>query len=428
MRELPAEGTNRMHENTCLVRSPRVLDLTTHDGYLCGRILADMGADVLKVEKPGGDPDRRIGPFYRQTPDRERSLSWFAYNANKRGVTLNLDSGDGRQIFRTLARKADFLIESFRPGYMDRLGLGYAALREINPQIVYTSITPFGQTGPYRHFKGSDLVVMAMSGLLYMTGQPGEAPLRISFPQSFLLASAHAAAASMIAHFYREATGLGQHVDVSARECVLWETSNAVPSWKLNQKILKRAGSYMSGRWADIKQKLLWKCRDGYVVFYVISGGFGLKTNRGIVEWLQEEGLATKLLMDVDWANFDLSRQTQEVQDQMEAPIAELFSRHTKAELYDQALRRKIMLCPVSTSRDICENTQLHSRNFWVEVEHPEIPDRITYPGPFARLSETPLAAASRAPLPGEHNREIYEEELSFSEKDLALLHQSGII
>jgi benzylsuccinate CoA-transferase BbsE subunit len=417
-----------MQEKKCLVRSPRVLDLTNMDGYLCGRILADLGADVVKVEKPGGDPGRRIGPFYQQTPNRERSLFWLAYNANKRSVTLNLDSGDGRQILKKLARKADFLIESFPPGYMDELGLGYDTLSEINPHMIYTSITPFGQTGPYKNFKASDLVVMAMSGLLYMTGCPGEAPLRISFPQSFLLAAAHAAAASMIAYFHRETTGRGQHVDVSARECVLWEISNAVPSWKLNQKILKRVGSYMSGRWANIKQKLLWKCRDGYVVFYIISGGFGVKTNRGIVAWLQEEGLATELLEGVDWADFDMSKQTQEMQDQMEAPIAELFSRHTKAELYNEALKRRIMLCPVSTARDIFENAQLQARNFWVEVEHPEIPARISYPGPFAKLSETPLAIARKAPLPGEHNLEIYEKELALCQRDLRFLRQSGII
>ena len=123
-----------------------------------------------------------------------------------------------------------------------------------------------------------------------------------------------------------------------------------------------------------------------------------------------------------------MSKQTQEIQNQMEAPIAELFSRHTKAELYNEALKRKIMLSPVSTARDICENAQLHARNFWVEVDHPEIPAGITYPGPFARLSESPLASARRAPLPGEHNQEVYEKELAFSKRDLRLLHQSGII
>jgi crotonobetainyl-CoA:carnitine CoA-transferase CaiB-like acyl-CoA transferase len=417
-----------MEEKKCLARSPRVLDLTNNNGYLCGRILADLGADVIKIERPGGDPDRRIGPFYQHSPNAERSLVWFAYNANKRGITLKLDSGDGQRIFKTLVRNADFIVESFPPGYMDELWLGYADLSELNPRIIYTSISPFGQTGPYKNYKASDLVVMAMSGLLCITGKPDAPPVRISFPQSFLLASAHAAAASLIAHFYREKTGQGQHVDVSAQECVLWEISNAVPLWELNHKILKRAGSYLSGRWTDTKQKLLWRCKDGYIIFYILGGDFGLKTNRAIAAWLQEEGLASELMATFDWTVFDMSCQTQEMQEQMEAPIAELFLKYTKAELYGQALRRKIMLCPVSTARDIFENTQLDARSFWAKVDYPEIPAQITYPGPFARLSETPLARPKKAPLPGEHNLEIYERELGFSKRDLVLLQQSGII
>jgi len=419
---------NRMEEKKCLVQSPRVLDLTNKNGYLCGRILADLGADVIKIERPGGDPDRGIGPFYQQTPDPGKNLVWLAYNANKRGITLKLDSTDGRQILKTLVNNADFLIESFPPGYMDELGLGYADLHQLNPRMIYASISPFGQTGPYRNFKASDLVVMAMSGLLYITGKPDAPPVRISFPQSFLLAGAHAAAASLVAYFHREKVGKGQYVDVSARECVLWELSNAVPLWELNHKILKRAGSYLSGRWTDTKQKLLWRCKDGYVIFYILGGDFGLKTNRAIAAWLQEEGLASELMATFDWKAFDMSCQTQEMQEQMEAPIAELFLKYTKAELYNQALKRKIMLCPVSTARDIFENTQLDARNFWVNVDYPEIPAQILYPGPFAKLSETPLTRLKKAPLPGEHNLEIYEKELGFSKKDLVLLQQSGII
>jgi crotonobetainyl-CoA:carnitine CoA-transferase CaiB-like acyl-CoA transferase len=417
-----------MNENKCLIRSPRVLDLTDKNGFLCGKILAELGADVIKVERPGGDPDRCIGPFYHQIANRENSLLWFAYNANKRGITLNIDSMDGRQIFKTLARNVDFIIESFPPAYMDGLGLGYSNLSEINPRIIYTSITPFGQTGPYRNFKASDLVVMAMSGLLYITGRPDEPPVRISFPQSFMLAAAHAAAASMIAYFHLETTGRGQQVDVSAQECVLWEISNAIPLWELNQKNLKRVGSYLSGRWTDTRQKLLWRCKDGYVIFYIMGGDFGLKTNRAIVAWLQEEGLASEYIANVNWLDLDMSKQTQEIQDRLEAPIAELFLKHTKAELYGEALKRKIMLCPVSTAKDICENSQLIARNFWVDIDYPELKTKITHPGPFAKLSETPLSMATKAPSPGEHNVEIYERELGFSKRDLELLCQSGII
>jgi crotonobetainyl-CoA:carnitine CoA-transferase CaiB-like acyl-CoA transferase len=311
---------------------------------------------------------------------------------------------------------------------MDKLELSYSNFNQINPRIIYTSITPFGHTGPYKNYKASDLVVMAMSGLMYITGRPDEAPLRISFPQSFLLASAHAAAATMIAHYYRETTGQGQHVDVSAQECVLWEISNAIPLWELNQEILKRAGSYMSGRWNGTKQRLLWPCQDGYVVFYILGGAFGAKTNRAIVEWMQEEGSAPEYLTSFDWTIFDMAKQTQEMENQIEAPIAQFFMRHTKNELYQEAQKRGIMLCPVSTEKDIIENPQLKARNFWLNIEHPELSKSINYPGPFARLSETPLAIKRKAPLIGEHNSEIYEEELGLSKSDLKILHQSGVI
>jgi crotonobetainyl-CoA:carnitine CoA-transferase CaiB-like acyl-CoA transferase len=417
-----------MEEKKCLLNSPRVLDLTNGNGYLCGRILAEMGADVIKIEKPGGDQDRNMGPFFQNCQHPEKSLYWFAYNANKRGITLNIESKDGQNILKSLVSKADFVIESFATGYMDELELGYSQLKAINPRMIYTSITPFGNTGPYKDFKGSDLEIMAMSGLMYITGSPDGAPLRISFPQSYLLASAHAAAASMVAYYYRETTGLGQYVDVSAQECVLWEISNAIPLWELNNIILKRAGSYLSGRWQNVKQKLLWRCSDGFVVFYIIGGDFGVKTNRATVAWLQEEGLAPEFLINIDWKAFDMAKQSQESLCEIEAPIAVLFAKYTKEELYREALKRKIMLCPVCTAKDIVENEQLKARDFWVKVDHPELSTSISYPGPFAKLSKTPLTIQKRAPLIGEHNLDIYQKELGLAQCDLALLRQSGVI
>jgi crotonobetainyl-CoA:carnitine CoA-transferase CaiB-like acyl-CoA transferase len=417
-----------MEKKNGLLTYFRVLDLTNENGFLCGKILADLGADVIKIEKPGGDPARHIGPFYHQNPHSERSLYWFAYNANKRGITLNLETKDGQQILKKLAGKADFIIESFPTGYMDKLELGYSNLSQINPRIIFTSITPFGHTGPYKDYKASDLVVMAMSGLMYITGKPDGAPLRISFPQAFLLASSHAAAASMIAHYHRERTGEGQHIDVSAQECVLWEISNAMPLWELNQKVLKRVGSYLTGRWSDTYQKLLWPCLDGYVVFYILGGAFGVKTNRAIIEWMKEDGIDPEFLVDFDWANLDMGQQTIQMQNEIEEHIAKLFLRHTKEELYQEAQKRGIMLCPVSTAKDICENKQLKARDFWQEIKHPELSASILYPGCFAKLSETPLTIRKRAPLPGENNPEIYENELGLSKSKIDLLYQSGII
>jgi crotonobetainyl-CoA:carnitine CoA-transferase CaiB-like acyl-CoA transferase len=417
-----------MESEKSILKSRRVLDLTDDKGFLCGKILADLGADVIKIEKPGGDVSRRRGPFYQGIPDPEKNLYWFAYNINKKGITLDIESEKGRQIFTKLAQKADFVIESFTPGYLERLNLSFTALGKINPRIIMTSITPYGQTEPRCQYKATDIDVMAMGGLMYITGNPDQPPLRISLPQAFLLASAHGAAASMIAHYHRETTGEGQHVDVSAQECVIWEIANAMPLWELNHNVLRRAGSYMSGRWTGTKQRLLWKCKNGYVLFYILGGAFGVKTNRAIVKWMEEERIAPEFLQDFNWDAFDMATQTQEMQDQIEIHIGKLFALFTKEELYNQALKRGIMLCPVNTSKDILENTQLKARHFWVDVKHPELDTDIKYPGVFAKLTETPLKIKRRAPLIGEHNLEIFQGELEYSESEIKELRDIGVI
>jgi crotonobetainyl-CoA:carnitine CoA-transferase CaiB-like acyl-CoA transferase len=164
----------------------RVLDLADVKGMLCGKILADLGADVIRVEPPGGDPGRNIPPFYNDIPDPEKNLYWFGFNTNKRGITLDLETDDGRDRLKRLTESSDFVIESFPPGYMDSLGLGYSALSQSNPQIIVTSITPFGQTGPYKDYKASDIEIMAMSGLMYLCGDPDRPPVRCSFPLSYI--------------------------------------------------------------------------------------------------------------------------------------------------------------------------------------------------------------------------------------------------
>ena len=185
----------------------RALDLTDAKGFLCGKILADLGVDMIKIEKPGGDPSRNKPPFYHDIPDPEKSLYWFAYNTNKRGITLDLECDEGQNMFKKLAEKADFVIESFPPGYLAKLGLDYKRLAEINPGIIMTSITDFGQTGPYSNYKGSDLVVQALGLMLSQIGDPDRAPLRISVPQTYMFACAEAAEGTMMAHYYRGSDG-----------------------------------------------------------------------------------------------------------------------------------------------------------------------------------------------------------------------------
>jgi benzylsuccinate CoA-transferase BbsE subunit len=397
-------------------------------GFLCGKILADLGAEVIKVEKPGGDPSRDHGPFYHNIRDPEKSLYWFAYNLNKKGITLDIETAEGREIFKKLVGRADFVIESFPPGYLDGLGLGYADLSAVSPRIVMTSITPFGQRGPYRDYQGSDLTLLAMGGLLYITGYQDRPPLRISVPQSWLLAGSSAAASSMIAHYYRARTGEGQHVDVSIQASITWALTNVIAHWELEGINLSRQGSVLSGRFGKITQRILWPCRDGFVAYVIFGGSLGVSMgNRRLAAWLDEEGIADDFLREFDWEGYDLAVAVQEEQDRLEAYAGKLFLRHTKRELYEEGLKRDIKIFPAYSPKDIMADPQLRSRDFWVRVAHPELDDTLTYPGPFYRTSRGDHGAPSRPPLIGEHNREVYTQ-IGISNEELARLKHDGVI
>lgn len=405
----------------------RVLDLTDYKGFLCGKILADLGADVIKIEPPGGDPSRSIGPFYREIPEVENSLLWHAYNANKRGITLNVGTSDGREIFKNLTKIADFIIESFPPGHIESLGLGYSVLSQVNPRIIMTSITSFGQTGPYRDFKSCDLVDFAMSGLMYLTGDPDRAPVQISFPHACLHASAQAAVATLAACYYREKTGKGQQVDVSIHQSLPATTLHAIPYWLMSQVILRRAGQCRVG-WGSVLIRQTWQCKDGFVSFIVGGGGLRAKGNRALVRWMDSEGMSTDFLKCTDWESLDMAKVTSETVESIQEPLARFFKTHTKAELYEEGMKRRVDIYPVTTCKDIVENPQLKARGFWVKLQHPELDTSVTYPGAFLKASENPMKMRYRAPHIGEHNCSVYLNELGLSMPALHVLKQSGVI
>lgn len=407
----------------------RVLDLTDERGSLCGRILSDLGAEVIKIEKPGGDSSRSVGPFYENIPDPEKSLFWAFCNLGKKGVTLNIETGTGQEILRELIKVSDFLIESFDPTYLDGLGLAYPAISKINQRIIMTSITPFGPTGPYRDYKASDITLMAMGGLMYITGEADRPPVRISAPQAYFLAGAQAAAATLTAHYFRELTGEGQHTDVSIQESVFSTLANVIPQWELVQIILRRVGSFLSGRGAaGTKQRLIYPCEDGDVLYIVLGGRIGAPSNRAVVAWMDEEGMADDFIRSWNWEEYDFAAATPEIQERLEEYFAGFFLIHTKEEIYSEGLKRGFMVAPVSSPRDIAENPQLKARDFWLQVEHPELKCKLAYPGTFYRSSEIDFEAPHRAPLVGEHNMEIYEKELGISRDEIAKLNRDGVI
>ena len=410
--------------------SYRVLDLTDEKGFLCGRVLGDLGADVIKIELPGGDVGRRVGPFYRDAPSLNRSLYWFAYNANKRGITLNIETAEGRDIFKTLVKSADFVIESSPPGFMDSIGLGYAILSQVNPKVIMVSITPFGQNGPWRDYKGSDIALWALSSYMYVTGDEDRPPVQPSFPQSYLHAGLEASGASLAALHNRQLTGQGQWVDVSAHDALTIVSLVNQQYWDLARFNPRRAGAFqqLSGvRWS--LQRRLWRCRDGFVTFLLFSGHLGIRGNQELANWMNREGLAPECMMKLDWATFDPQGHdlTDEEHVQIMSALDTFFKRHTKKELYETAVEKGIVLYPCNTIEDVMKDIHLMERGFWVEIEHPEIGVSLTYPRPCMTFSQTYCGIRRCAPLIGEHNEEIYSE-LGFSGEQLAELKERDVV
>ncbi len=408
-------------------RSPlaqyRVLDLTDESGDFCTKVLAALGADVIRVEKPGGDPTRRLGPFYHDEVDREKSLHWFTYNLNKRGITLNIECASGQALFKRLAATADFLVECLKPGYLESLGLGYPALSKINPCLIHTTITPFGAGGPRGGFKGSNLVCTAASGFMYMCGDEDRPPVQITTPAAYIEASLHAAAATMVAHWWRRRSGKGQHVDVSAQESVMAQSLPNFLLWRSHQLIPTRTpwGVSVPGR---ARASSIFKCKDGIV----LSGTTISRGRKPLRDWLAEEGLGAELF-DKSWDPvFEEGRAVTRAQrDRIDALFQELASRYTAEDFMNKAQAKKIQVGKINTVRDVLEDKHL-KEEYFVKIEHPELGESITYPGAPFKSGTIAWKYARRAPRIGEHNREIYVDELGISPLELAALKEGGVI
>ena len=404
----------------------RALDLTDEKGLSSARILADYGVDVIKIEPPKGSKARNVGPFYHNVPDVDKSFHWMYYCANERGITLDIEKKEGQAILGKLVKSADFVFESFQPGYLDKLGIGYKWMEKIKPDTILTSITPFGQDGPYKDYKASDLVCWSMGGYTWMVGDEDRPPVQITFPQAYLHASAEAAAASLLGHYHRLITGEGQHIDLSIQACVVRDLMNAPLFWELSHVVLKRSGPYRVGLTIGAKQRLHWKCKDGYVTYLMMGGAIGRRDNKALTDFMIEKDACPDFLKEVDWKNFNMAGTSQEFIDKVDAAREAFFLRFTKQELYQEAIKRHMTIYPVATVEDIAKDKQLEAREFWEVVDAPET-GSMKYPGALARLSETPCVKRERAPHIGEHNQEIYTE-LGYSESAIKAFKQAGVI
>lgn len=406
----------------------RVLDLSDEWALLAGAILADLGADVIAIEAPAGSSARRIGPFKSGSGRREDSLFWAAYARNKRGITLDVFQPEGRDLLLRLAEGADFLVESFRPGVLEAAGLAYEDLRAVNPRLIAASVTPFGSFGPRAGWPATDLTVNASSNYLLWTGDDDRAPLNCPVPQSYLHAGAETAAACLVALYERRRSGLGQRVEVSAQAAMAACTQSFIlsaawadqPSFRLppEQRMVRMGASGV------------YPAKDGLVVIgFFFGSGLGPLANK-MMEWLDEEGMCPDDLRGKDWvgyiARLNAGEEAPDTLVRTRAAIQSFTSQRTMAELFRGALERGLLLAPASSPEDARHDPHLLARDFWQPSGDPDEPHR--YPGPFAKFSETPVIYKRRAPRIGEHNVEIYADELGLSTDDLCLLAARGVI
>ena len=407
----------------------RVLDLTDQRGLLCGKILADLGADVIQIEPPGGSTARNIGPYFQDDVHPEKSLFWWAYAANKRGITLDLSSEEGSKLLERLVAGAHFLIESYPPGYLDGLGLGYQDLAAVNPSLVMVSITAFGRDGPYAHYKAPDIVGMALGGFMYLTGDGDRAPLRVGFPHFYLHGAAAGAAGAMFAHTHRAVTGRGQHVDVSCQQAVAKTLAHAPQSWDLEGVLLKRMGVYRQTS-GDNVVRTTWRCRDGHLNYVPGGGGAGVAAStRALLAWMDEEGIGDEYLNSVNWEDLGYGQLRAEIMEKATAPLERFFAGHTRAELVSGSLKRRILLFPVATPGDILQHPQLEARDYFQELSHPELDASVTYPGVFVKdLTGRGVGLRRRPPLIGEHNQDVYQGELGLTGPELTELKEKGVV
>jgi crotonobetainyl-CoA:carnitine CoA-transferase CaiB-like acyl-CoA transferase len=384
-------------------------------GPYCGRLLTSLGAEVIKVEKPGlGDKARSWGPFPQDLPNPEKSGLFLFLNMNKLGITLNIETAAGVKLLKELVKWADVLIESNPPKKMSRLGLDYKNLSKLNPSLVMTSITPFGQTGPYRDYKGCDLVNTHMSGEAF--GNPAEgvdnierdAPLKTPMHTGDFMTGLSAAVCTMSAVFARLVSGSGQHVDLSQQEALASVGRQELAFYlcegtpHTRQKGRKRRGG------------ILYRCKDGYVCIW--AGPF----LKALVE----------MIGSPDWANTELFQNPtllSQYMDEFNRLVETWTMEHTAEEINLIAVAHGVPCSPVRTVEELVNDEQLAFRDFFVEIDHP-VAGRLKYPGAPYKLSATPWRMERPAPLLGEHNEKVYCQILGYSRQDLVRMGQAGVI
>jgi CoA:oxalate CoA-transferase len=396
-----------MPDNDRPLSDIRLVDLSEDvAGPFCTKLLAGLGAEVIKVERPdGGDVSRRAGPFPHEAPHAEQSAAFLYLNTGKKSITLDLTSPTGVAILRRLLQECDILVESFPPGFLDRLGLGYSAIEPLNPRLIYTSITPFGHSGPYRDYHGAEIVAQALGALMYTIGLPEREPLKIGGNAALYTTGMSAFSATMLALYVRDMQGYGQHVEVSAMETITVSQIHSSVQHQLGHAPTRR-------------ENTLVRAQDGWV-------HPGLERGVRADTWCRVCALIGRPEL-VDDPKFNTPEARREHQQEWLAILGEWTATRPKEEIYHTLQALQSVAGYVATVADLVSSGQLQARQFFQTLDHP-CTGQALYPGaPF-----TIHGAAwhhAHAPRLGEHNGEIYCQRLGYTSEELAQLRGVGII
>jgi len=406
----------------------RILELADEKGQFCGKLLGDLGADVVKIEPPGGDACRHVGPFVDDIPHPDRSLSFWYYNTSKRSITLDLEMADGRQLFRRLAASADVVLETFRPGFLASLGLDYETLRAQNPGLILCALTPFGQTGPWRDYLSSDLLHMAAGGEMASSGYdesdvPNAPPIAPGGGNAWHTGCHFAYMAIMAALVHRTVSGDGQYIDVSIHESCALTTESAIANYIYRGEVLqRRTGRHHA---PGPSPRTQFRAKDGNYVCALVGGRLIPRYITELADLLDTNGMAGDLRDPKYQDQAVITANTAHIIDDL---VAGFIASLPAEQVYHAAQERGFTWGAVRAPEQLLDDPHLHDRGFWKEVEHPEIGRSVVYPGEAAIYNGSPWAISRRAPLIGEHNAEIFCDELGLSRGELSVLAESGVI
>lgn len=387
-----------------------VLDLTrVVAGPYAASILGDLGAQVIKIEVPGrGDDARSYGPY-----ENGESMYYANLNRNKKGITLNLKEQEGKEIFLSLVKKADIVLENYRPGVMDKLGLGYERLKEINPGLIYGAVSGFGSYGPYAQRPGYDIISQSMGGLMSVTGEKGGSPTRSGNAMGDMLGGMNLVIGILSAVHARAATGVGQRVDVSLVDSVVASLENAyIRYFKTGEIPLRNGNAY-----ASIAPYDSYQAKDGLVI---IACG-----NQKLYEKFCNEVINMPwMIADERFLDIPLRVKNNEIQKKY---IEEWTTQYTVEEIVNRVLSKGIPAAPIYDVRQITEDEHIANvREMFIEIEHPVI-GRMKVNGNPVKLMDMMPRINYPAPTLGQHNKEILKN-LGYSVEQIERLEESGII